>query len=148
MRASHQVRPETLLAVVGAFSAGMVILPPAVLAQEERPFNPPFLASAHRQSCPGISRPGFLPSGGLYSAHSRLASSNVIVAVRRGMPFSGCSAAVQVMADEGCVIAVHRDRGVIQRHQQIFLDVADIGGVLPHPVKDVLDMRGVQLQEP
>ena len=76
MRASHQARPETLLAAVGAFPAGVVILPPAVLAQEERPFQPPFLASAHRQSCSGTSRPGFLPSGGLCSAHSRLASSN------------------------------------------------------------------------
>ena len=50
------------------------------------------------------------------------------------------SAAVQVMADKGCVIAVHRDRGVIQRRQKIFLDIADIGGVLPHPVKDILDV--------
>ena len=48
MWASHQVRPETLLAAVGAFPAGVVILPPAVLSQEERPFQPPFLASAHR----------------------------------------------------------------------------------------------------
>ena len=59
MRASHQARPETLLAAVGAFPAGVVILPPAVLAQEERPFQPPLLASAHRQSCSGTSRPGF-----------------------------------------------------------------------------------------
>ena len=48
MRTSDQTRPETLLAAVGAFPAGVVILPPAVLAQEERPFQPPFLASAHR----------------------------------------------------------------------------------------------------
>ena len=76
MRASHQVRPETLLAAVGAFPAGVVILPPAVLTQEERPFQPPFLASTHRQSCSGTSRPGILPSGGLCSAHSRLASAS------------------------------------------------------------------------
>ena len=76
MRASNQTHPETLLAAVGAFPAGVVILPPAVLTQEERPFQPPFLAPAHKQSCPGTSRPGFLPSGGLCSAHSRLASSN------------------------------------------------------------------------
>ena len=44
------------------------------------------------------------------------------------------SAAVQVMVDEGCVVAVHRDRRVIQRRQKIFLDIVDIGGVLPHPV--------------
>ena len=76
MRTSDQTRPETLLAAVNTFFADMVILPSAVLAQEERPFQPPFLASAHRQSCSGTSRPGFLPSWGLCSAHSRLASSN------------------------------------------------------------------------
>ena len=38
MRASHQAHPETLLAAVGAFPTGVVILPPAVLAQEKRPF--------------------------------------------------------------------------------------------------------------
>ena len=63
MRASHQVRPETLLAAVVAFPAGVVILPPTVLTQEERPFQPPFLASAYRQSCSGTSRSGFFPSG-------------------------------------------------------------------------------------
>ena len=52
------------------------------------------------------------------------------------------------MADKGCIVAVHRDRRVIQRRQQIFLDIVDIGGVLPHPVKDIFDVRGVQLQEP
>ena len=31
MRASNQTHPETLLAAVGAFPAGVVILPPAVL---------------------------------------------------------------------------------------------------------------------
>ena len=61
---------------VNTFFTDMVILPPAVLTQEKCPFQPPFLASAHRQSCSGTSRPGFLPSGGLCSAHSRLASSN------------------------------------------------------------------------
>ena len=76
MRTSNQTRPETLLAAVNTSFADMIILPPAVLAQEERPFQPPLLASAHRQSCSGTSRPGFLPSEGLCSAHSRLASSN------------------------------------------------------------------------
>ena len=71
MRTSDQTRPETLLAAVNTFFADMVILPPAVLTQEERPFQPPLLASAHRQSCSGTSRPDFLPSGGLCSAHSR-----------------------------------------------------------------------------
>ena len=76
MRTSDQTCPETLLAAVNTFFADMVILPPAVLTQEERPFQPPFLASAHRQSWPGASRPGFLPSGGLCSAHSRFASAS------------------------------------------------------------------------
>ncbi len=76
MRTSDQTRPETLLAAVNTFFADMVILPPAVLTQKERPFQPPLLASAHRQSCSGTSRPGFLPSWGLCSAHSRFASSN------------------------------------------------------------------------
>ena len=58
------------------------------------------------------------------------------------------SAAVQVMVDEKCVVAVHRDRRVIQRRQQIFLDIADIGGVLPHPVKDILDVGAADLQKP
>ena len=56
MRASDQTRPETLLAAVNTFFTDMVILPPAVVTQEERPFQPPFLASAHRQSCSGTSR--------------------------------------------------------------------------------------------
>ena len=72
MRTSDQTRPKTLLAAVNTFFTNMVILPPAVLAQEERPFQPPLLASAHRQSCSGTSRPGFLPSGGLCSAHLSL----------------------------------------------------------------------------
>ena len=58
------------------------------------------------------------------------------------------SAAVQVMVDEGCVVAVHRDRRVIQRRQQIFLDIADIGGVLPHPFQHILDVGAVDLQKP
>ena len=58
------------------------------------------------------------------------------------------SAAVQVMADEECVVAVHCDRRVIQRRQQIFLDIADIGGVLPHPFQHILDVGAADLQEP
>ena len=58
------------------------------------------------------------------------------------------STAVQVMVDEKCVVAVHRDRRVIQRRQQIFLDIADIGGVLPHTVHDILHMGAVQLHKP
>jgi len=47
MRTGNQDRPETLLAVMGAALAGLVILPPSVLTQEEGPFQPPFLAPAH-----------------------------------------------------------------------------------------------------
>ena len=39
MRASHQARPEALLTAVNTFFADMVILPSAVLAQEEHPFQ-------------------------------------------------------------------------------------------------------------
>ena len=52
MRAGHHHRPETLLAGMGAAFAELVVLAPAVLAQEERPFQTPFLASAHK-SCSG-----------------------------------------------------------------------------------------------
>lgn len=71
----NQNRPETLLAPVSAAKTDFVILPPAVLSQEEGPFQPPFLAPAHRSPCSGASRPGRFTSGGLRSAHSRFASS-------------------------------------------------------------------------
>ena len=71
-----QNRPETLLALMGAAEADLVILPPAVLPQEEGPFQTPFLAPAHRSPCSGASRPGRFTSGGLRSAHSRFASSS------------------------------------------------------------------------
>ena len=74
--AFHHRHPKTLFATPDAPLADSVILSPAVLAQEECPLQPPFLASAHQQSWPGTSRPGFLLSGGLCSAHSRLASAS------------------------------------------------------------------------
>ena len=49
MRTSDQTRPETLLAAVNTFFTDMVILPPAVLAQEERPFQPPLLAHSRHE---------------------------------------------------------------------------------------------------
>ena len=55
MRAGHHHRPETLLAGMDAALAALaelVILASAVLAQEERPFQTPFFASAHK-SCSG-----------------------------------------------------------------------------------------------
>ena len=38
MRTGNHARPETLLAAVGTVFTEVVILPPAVLAQEKRPF--------------------------------------------------------------------------------------------------------------
>ena len=70
MRTSDQTRPETLLAAMNTFFADMVILPPAVLAQEERPFQPPLLASAHRQSCLRHITAGLLSSGGGCARHT------------------------------------------------------------------------------
>ena len=52
MRTGHHHRPEALLAGMDTAFAEFVILTPAVLAQEERPFQTPFLASAHK-SCSG-----------------------------------------------------------------------------------------------
>ena len=52
------------------------------------------------------------------------------------------------MLHQGRIVAVDGDWGIIQRRQQIFLDVADIGGVVLHAVHDILNMRTVQLQEP
>ena len=61
---------------------------------------------------------------------------------------SSFSAAVQVVVHQGRIVAVDGGRGVIQGSQQIFLDVADIGGVLPHTFQHILDVGTVQLQEP
>ena len=52
MRTGHHHRPETLLAGMDTALAELIVLAPAVLAQEERPFQPPFLAPAHK-SCSG-----------------------------------------------------------------------------------------------
>ena len=66
--------PEALLAGMDTTLADLVISAAAVLPEEEGPFQPPFLAPAHR-SCSG----GFFCwalSGGLRSPHSRLASAS------------------------------------------------------------------------
>ena len=47
MRTGQHHYPETLLAGMGTALAELVILAPAVLAQEERPFQMPFLTPAH-----------------------------------------------------------------------------------------------------
>ena len=52
------------------------------------------------------------------------------------------------MADKGGIVAVNGGRGIIQRRQQVFLDIADIGGVLLHPFQHILDVGAADLQEP
>lgn len=60
MRTGQHHRPETLLAGMNAAFAELVILTPAVLAQEERPFQTPFLAPAHKSPSSGASSAGRL----------------------------------------------------------------------------------------
>ena len=55
--------------------------------------------------------------------------------------------AVQVMVDLGTVITVHCCRGIIQRRQQVCLDIADFCSVLVNTVKDILQVAGIDLQE-
>ena len=45
---------------------------------------------------------------------------------------------VHVVLYQGRIIIADGGRSVIQGRQQIFLDVADIGGVVPHTVHDIL----------
>ena len=52
------------------------------------------------------------------------------------------------MVHQGRIVAVDGGWGVIQGSQQIFLDVADIGGVVSHTVQHILDVGTTQLQEP
>lgn len=84
MRTGHHHRPETLLAGMDTALAELVILASAVFAQEERPFQTPFLAPAHKSPnsggffwggriVRGFPRPTFpfcvlqpLPDGGLF----------------------------------------------------------------------------------
>ena len=76
MRTGQHHRPETLLAGMDTALAELVILASAVLAQEERPFQTPFLAPAHKSPNSG----GFFCGAGLSGAfrvpHSRFASSS------------------------------------------------------------------------
>lgn len=55
---------------------------------------------------------------------------------------------VHVVLHQGEIVIADRDRGVIQGRQQVFLDVADVGGVLPHTPHDILHMGAVQLHKP
>ena len=76
MRTGQHHRPETLLAGMDTALAELVVLAPAVLAQEERPFQTPFLAPAHKLSNSGGFFWGAGLSGLFRSAHSRFASSS------------------------------------------------------------------------
>ena len=67
---------RTLLTRMGAGPAERIILTSAVTAQEERPFQMPLLASAHRSPCSGTSRPGRFPSGCFCWAISFFAASS------------------------------------------------------------------------
>ena len=85
MGTGNHLCPETLLAVVGAGLAELVILPSAVASQEERPFQPPFLTSAHRAPCSGAPFSGCFASGALRPAHSFFAASSF--AMIEGLPW-------------------------------------------------------------
>lgn len=71
-----QIRPETLLAGMGAGLTDPVILPFAIAAQEEAPVPTPLLASAHGSLRSGVSRPVRFPSDGFCWAHSFFAASS------------------------------------------------------------------------
>ena len=55
---------------------------------------------------------------------------------------------VHIVLHQGRIVAVDGGRGVIQRRQKIFLDIADIGGVVLHAVHNILHMGTVQLHKP
>ena len=74
MRTGQHHRPETLLAGMDTAFAELVILAPAVLAQEERPFQMPFLAPAHKSPSSGGFFCGAGLSGTFRDSHSRFAS--------------------------------------------------------------------------
>ena len=52
------------------------------------------------------------------------------------------------MLHQGRIVAPHGEGRIVQGCQQIFLDIADTGGVLLHAGHDILDVGSVQLQEP
>ena len=76
MRAGHHHRPEALLTEMDTALTELVIPASAVLVQEERPFQAPFLASAHKLSNSGGFFCGAGLSGPFRDPHSRFASSS------------------------------------------------------------------------
>ena len=75
MWAGNQMYPETLFAAICAALAEWMILPPSIFPQEERPFQMPFLTSAHRSSRSGAPQLGISTFGCL--SHSCRAVSNL-----------------------------------------------------------------------
>lgn len=75
VRTGYHDRPETLFTGMDTALAELVISAPAVLAQEERSFQTPFLTPTHKSPNSGefFCGPGL--SGAFRSAHSRFASS-------------------------------------------------------------------------
>ena len=73
---NYQIHPEALPTLMDACVAELVILPSAITAQEERPFQTPLLASAHRSPCSGTLWSGRFPSEGFCWAHSFFAASS------------------------------------------------------------------------
>ena len=75
MRAGQLFHPEALFTAICAALTERMILPPPISAQEERPFQSPFLASAHRSSRSGAPRLGISTFDCL--SHSCRAVSNL-----------------------------------------------------------------------
>ena len=66
----------TLLAITDAGLAERIVLPSAIISQEESPLQPPFFTAAHKSPCSGTSRPGCFPSGDFCLEHSFFAASS------------------------------------------------------------------------
>lgn len=71
-----QIRPETLLAGMGAGLTDPVILAFAIAAQKKTPIPTPLLTPAHGSLRSAVSRPVRFPSGGFCWAHSFFAASS------------------------------------------------------------------------
>lgn len=54
----------------------------------------------------------------------------------------------QIMLYQRGIVVPDDESGIVQSRHQIFLDIANPGGILFHICRDVLDMGTVQFQEP
>jgi len=75
-RTGNQIRPETLLAGMGAGLTDPVVLSFAIAAQEKTPIPTPLLTPAHGSLRSGASLPVRFPSGSFCWAHSFFAASS------------------------------------------------------------------------